>query len=396
MNLLILAVAILSVLSFILLRRTLRLKKKLLKLAKELEVVDSRLKFQKSQYSESANYYSSAMIIIMELMRQIDDVLKSEEENLVEKILQITFEKTNELFRPERCILFKVDAEKKLGLPVYSFGYKENFLRSLSLSLDADNSFAGWSASTGRFLSFDNAQQDSLLSHLIEKDPLKCQYCQPLKVENEVKAVLCTGPLSAQSEKDVILQLFSILSNIASVSLSNALLTQRLRELAIRDSLTGLFNHSYFQRWLEDALSKLTEKGHCLSLAMADLDYFKKVNDTYGHQTGDIVLKSTSELLNNLGVPNYICSRYGGEEFALAFMGKDKSQARIIMEEVRNRIAQKVFAVQNKRLSISISAGIAEAQFSETKKIEKKDLIESADQALYQAKAEGRNRVITA
>ncbi len=127
---------------------------------------------------------------------------------------------------------------------------------------------------------------------------------------------------------------------------------------------------------------------------MLDLDYFKSINDAYGHQSGDIILKDISALLNNLQNHDCICVRYGGEEFALVFMGKDMLMSLSIMEDIRKRISEKVFEIQDKRIRITISTGIAEARFSETKKINKKDLIDAADRALYKAKAEGRNRVV--
>lgn len=394
--LLALAVVFWAFSTVILLRQNLRLKKKVLRLAKEVEIQGSRLNYQKEQFSDSVNYFSSAVIIIMEMLQEIDRALKTEEGDLSEKILQIIFEKAKNLLRPERCILFKVDTEKETCSRLYSFGYKDEQLRSLSPSLDANNSFLGWSVVTGRFLSFDDAEQDSLLRHLIDSDPLGCHYSQPLKVDNKVKAVLCAGPLAQQIEKDVIARLFSILSNIASVALSNALLTQDLREMSIRDSLTGLYNHSYFQKLLEDSLGQLRKEGRILSLVMVDLDYFKNVNDAYGHQTGDIILKSISDLLNDLETRDYVCARYGGEELALIFTGKDASQTLSIMEDVRERISRKAFEIRDKRIRITISAGIAEARLPEAEKINRGDLIGAADQALYKAKAEGRNKVVVA
>lgn len=391
-----LAVVFWGLAALMLLRQNLSLKRKVLRLEKEVEIQGTRLNYQKRQFSDAVNYFSSAVIIIMEMIQEIDHALKAEEGDLSEKILEIIFEKAKDLLRPERCILFKVDTKQNSCSRLYSFGYKDDVLRSLSLSLDADNSFLGWSATTGRFLSFDDAEQDSILRHLISRDPLRCHYSQPLKVDNKVKAVLCTGPISQQIEKDAVVRLFSILSNIGSVSLSNVLLTQELRELSVRDSLTGLYNHSYFHKWLEDSLGQLKKKEHVLSLAMVDLDYFKSINDAYGHQTGDIILKTVSGLLNNLEIRDYICARYGGEEFALVFIGKDTTQTLSIMEDVRKKISREAFEIQARRLHITISAGIVEARFSETKKINKTDLIESADQALYRAKAKGRNRVVVA
>ena len=135
--LLALAVVFWAFSTVILLRQNLRLKKKVLRLAKEVEIQGSKLNYQKEQFSDSVNYFSSAVIIIMEMLQEIDRALKTEEGDLSEKILQIIFEKAKNLLRPERCILFKVDTEKETCSCLYSFGYKDEQLRSLSPSLDA-------------------------------------------------------------------------------------------------------------------------------------------------------------------------------------------------------------------------------------------------------------------
>jgi len=375
-------------------RYNLRLKRETVRLAKEIEIQNSKLNYQKKQSLDSANYFFSAVVTIMEMMGEINSALKSEERDLPDKIMQIIFEKARDLLKPEKCILFKIDARGNTCSRLYSFGYGDKELKNLNFSLDPNNSFLGWSAATGRFFSIDDAAQDPLLSHLVSGDPLRCYYSQPLKVDNEVKAVLCTGQLSQNIEKDTVIRAFSILSNIASVALSNALLTQELRQLSVRDSLTGLYNHSYFHKWLDIPLDAQGKKEGVLSIAMVDLDNFKTVNDVCGHQAGDIILKGISELLNNLQTDNYICARYGGEEFVLGFIGKGVNQILPIIDHVRKEIAQRSFAGQDKPISITISAGLVEARFSENKKtITKRELIGAADSALYRAKAQGKNRV---
>ncbi len=392
----ILAIFLLVINFIVLWRKNTSLKHKIDQLRKEVEIQDSRLTYQKEQFSDSANYFYSAVTIITNMMQELNYVLKKEEVGSLDKILEIIFENAKNLFRPQNCALFKVDAQKKSFSCLYKFGYREKELDALGTALDADNTFLGWSAQTGSFLSYQDAEHDSILSHINQSDPLKCRYSQPLKVDSRVEAVLCVGKLSELIEDDAAVQLFSILSNIASVTLSDAVLAQELRNLSIRDSLSGLYNHSYFQRWLENALNSLRQEGDVLSLIMADIDFFKHVNDSYGHQAGDLVLKGVSGVLNALEVSDYICARYGGEEFALVFKGKDVFSAFAIAEDIREKIAQKVFLFEDQALKITISMGVAEAKFSYGKKIRNPELIDAADKALYRAKAEGRNRVIRA
>jgi diguanylate cyclase (GGDEF)-like protein len=392
----ILTIFLLAIAATLLFRKNVGLKQEIAQLKKEVEIQDSRLTYQKEQFSDSASYFYSAVVIITNMMQELNYVLKKEEEDTLEKILQIIFENAKNLFRPQNCAVFKVDGQKKTFSCLYNFGYREKELEALGPVLDANTSFLGWSAQSGRFLSFQDAEHDSILSHLNQTDPLKCQYSLPLKVDTKVEAVLCVGRLLELIEEDVAVQLFSILSNIASVTLSDAVLAQELRNLSVRDSLTGLYNHSYFQKWLENALDSLKEEGEVLCLIMADLDFFKRVNDTYGHQAGDVVLKGVSSLLNSLDMSEYICARYGGEEFVLVFKGRDIFETLAVAEDLREKIAQKKFEIDKENIQITISMGVAETKLQAGKKFRNPELIEAADKALYRAKAEGRNRVIRA
>lgn len=366
-------------------------RKKILGLKKELAIQDSKLDYQKKHNFDSANYYSSTVIIIMEMIQQINSELKSEEGNLLDKILKVICDKAGDLFKPERFVLLTFDTEKKNCSVLCSLGYEQEKLQSLEGALASEDNPLGWSASTGKFLSIYDIGKDPLLTHLGDKNYLKFNYLQPLKVEGKVKAVLCLGPFQYDLQNDIVMRLFSILDNIASVSLGSAVLTEELRELSIRDGLTGLYNHSYFQRWL-DGLGK--EKTGFL-LAIIDLDHFKKVNDTYGHQAGDVILKGISNLLNSLEVDDYMCARYGGEEFALVFKDKKTKDAFSIMEGIRKKVSEQTFKVNGKTIGITISVGVVEANLG-SENIDKKGVIEAADKALYEAKATGRNKVILA
>ena len=384
------------VVSAITLRRIKILKRKIKELEHEVEIQDSKLSYQKDQYSESVNYFYSAMIIIMELMQEINNALKSEEGNLPEKILSIIFEKTKTLFNPDQYVIFTIDQENNLCVPLYSSGYEDGKLASTSFVPDANNSLAGWSTITGRFISYLQAQQDPLLAHLLDSDPFKCHYSQPLKVNNKVMAVLCLGQIRQQLDNESIMRLFSFLSNIASVALSNALLTQKLRELSMRDGLSGLYNHSYFQKMLENYLASLSKKGDCFCLVMVDLDNFKIINDKCGHQAGDIVIKWISKLFKDIRVEGYVGARYGGDEFAFIFRDKDAQETSLIMEELRKKVLEKKFNLQNQQRGVTISVGIKEIRLPDSKNIDKNILIESADKALYKAKAEGKNKIVIA
>jgi diguanylate cyclase (GGDEF)-like protein len=169
--------------------------------------------------------------------------------------------------------------------------------------------------------------------------------------------------------------------------------TRELRELSSRDALTGLHNYRYFSNTLMAEVSRALRYGRSLSLAMLDLDHFKKYNDTHGHQVGNEALVQVGHTLHEQTRENDICVRYGGEEFAILFPETTKAAAAVTVERIRNVIRGLGMEYENadgSKGTLTVSAGIAccpvDARTDQT-------LIEKADAALYRAKSEGRDRL---
>jgi diguanylate cyclase (GGDEF)-like protein/PAS domain S-box-containing protein len=167
-------------------------------------------------------------------------------------------------------------------------------------------------------------------------------------------------------------------------------LQEQLREQAIRDVLTGLYNRRYLDEVLERELSRAMREGHPLTVMMLDLDHFKKLNDTYGHQAGDEVLKALGSMLRQNARNEDIPCRYGGEEFLLVLPNMSLSDARIRAEQWREKFAAMQISFGQFSMSGTLSIGIATFPGHGRTRDE---LIEAADQALYLAKNKGRNRV---
>lgn len=165
-----------------------------------------------------------------------------------------------------------------------------------------------------------------------------------------------------------------------------------LEELATHDGLTGLLNHREFQRRLQIEVERARRYQHPLSLLMIDIDHFKKFNDTYGHQSGDIVLRVLAEQMRQ-GVRTVDYSaRYGGEEFAIILPEMPASSAIAVAERLRKSIASQSTALdRGQTVNITVSIGVA--TFPEDADSNDK-LIAAADRALYAAKSAGRNRVL--
>lgn len=166
---------------------------------------------------------------------------------------------------------------------------------------------------------------------------------------------------------------------------------RQLQEIANRDGLTGLYNHCYFQDQLAKDFARAQRYLQPLSCVMFDIDHFKIFNDTYGHQTGDIILKTMGDLIMGSIRESDLAARYGGEEFALILYYTDSQGAFDVAERLRKIVKGYEFYKVGDPLHITISAGIA--AFPHPRVDEPKKLVEYADKALYAAKQNGRNRV---
>ena len=178
---------------------------------------------------------------------------------------------------------------------------------------------------------------------------------------------------------------------VAAVSL-RAERMRILRGLMARDSLTGLFNHTTTIQLLDNALATALRKGTALSFAMLDLDNFKQVNDTYGHPAGDQVLIGLARILQQRLRHTDLIGRFGGEEFAVVMQDLAPAQAARLIDDLREAFSALVFHAGDEAFSCSFSAGLA--SHPGYRRLE--TMRDAADRALYQAKREGRNRIVVA
>ncbi len=167
------------------------------------------------------------------------------------------------------------------------------------------------------------------------------------------------------------------------------------RRAAITDGLTGLRSRRYLEQALCTEAARVQRSGDPLSMLLLDIDHFKKVNDTYGHQGGDRVLVEVAQRLRSLARPGDLVARYGGEEFAILLRDTDPARGHEIAERIRHGIAAAPIAVGDNRLHrVTISLGVAGMAATSSGNID--DIVLAADRALYAAKDAGRNRVAAA
>lgn len=233
-------------------------------------------------------------------------------------------------------------------------------------------------------------------------------WCVPLVVREGPLALMMLGWSASRAQAEPrTAELLPLLSVIA-LALSERRLRHELAERearlndlgtryddalqrAITDGLTGLINHVHFKELLGLEIGRSKRYGNDLTLVMADIDFFKAINDTYGHLTGDVVIRRIAQTLKGQVRDCDIVARYGGEEFAILLPQTDTGGARVVAERIRQRVGAMVFTTMDKQPMppITLSLGIGQLRMNDTLN----SFVERSDQMLYAAKRAGRDRV---
>ena len=184
----------------------------------------------------------------------------------------------------------------------------------------------------------------------------------------------------------------SVALNHLSLQLGNAYQFSLARTEADVDVLTNLYNRRHFEARLNDELHRVNRYGQPLALMMIDIDHFKGINDTHGHQTGDLALKKLASVIEQQMRTTDYCARYGGEEFCVLLPSTDRIPALLVAERLRHAVEKMRFAsCSGETMRLTVSVGIAYVTKDNAKSL--KALIHEADSHLYAAKTRGRNRV---
>lgn len=205
--------------------------------------------------------------------------------------------------------------------------------------------------------------------------------------------------ISSRNEVGVLADAFNVMSHdlaVAYKKLENTNATikrqaRELEELSNRDELTGLHNRRYFNEHATHLFNQSKRYMRSLSIMMADIDHFKGINDEFGHHVGDKVLCVIAQLISACVRETDIVARYGGEEFVIAFPETEASAARHLCERLRKTVMDYSWEKIQDNLTVSLSIGVSQIGATETLE----ELLHSADEKLYQAKASGRNQVIS-
>ncbi|MFZ5817110.1 MAG: GGDEF domain-containing protein [Bacillota bacterium] len=160
---------------------------------------------------------------------------------------------------------------------------------------------------------------------------------------------------------------------------------------AVTDGLMGIYNHKYFKQRLEEEVAKARRYRQQTSLVLFDIDFFKRVNDTYGHATGDLVLKLMAKWVTGMSRNTDVVCRYGGEEIAVILPHTGLAGAQEFAERLRLKVSEQVVEdpEEDAKFRVTVSVGVAQWEQG----MEMMDLMKAADAALYHSKNTGRNRV---
>jgi len=252
-----------------------------------------------------------------------------------------------------------------------------------------------WAIRLGKMHQVGSSHNELICNHVsVSGEKILSFICIPLMAQNDIYGLLYLEipqePATEFSQNQQLL--ITAFSELTALAFANVRLRENLRYQSMRDPLTGLYN----RRYLEDFLLKQTHQSErtksSISLLMLDLDHFKKINDTYGHDAGDVALKELGKILQEDIRVGDVAARYGGEEFIVAFYNTDEKTSKARAENIRQAVSGlqiKYGAQEVGPLTISIGISIYPTHGRTST-----ELIEAADKALYFAKANGRNKIV--
>ena len=293
---------------------------------------------------------------------------------------------------------FQKELEAAQPVLAKRWGELSKIVKNVRVPLTDTSSILTHAIRTGDTVTHETMDSENLKIHKSIAEHFKLQNfaAAPLLADKEAIGVIVVDsssrPRSFAPERLTLLEMFA---NQAALAINNGIIFKNVLDRAQRDSLTRLYNHGHFQESLRLEFEKAERYDQPLSLIMLDIDHFKKFNDTWGHQIGDMVLKQVALLLSALVRVTDMPARYGGEEFAILLPQTDHVGAMETAEKLRSGIDRKIVVMGPKGQKIGVQASFGVSTFSQHAN-DPAELVHIADDALYVAKDRGRNCVVSA
>jgi len=309
----------------------------------------------------------------------------------------ILTQQTDELFEKSDLTTILYLLDEKTGDPslTSSFHHKDK----INIKMKKGDYFDRWVFKKMKPLLIDDIKSDfrfDVSESVLQDDQREKRslIAVPLILGEKILGVLRVDSPNEKRFSTEDLRFLSRIGDLGAVAMESVLLYERIQDLAVKDSLTGLYLRRFLMDRLTSELARELRKKSDLCLLMIDLDHFKKYNDKFGHIAGDVVLKKLSDqLLNIFNSPGDIVCRYGGEEFIVMLPDCTKEQAGKMAEILRRNVESEKIILRREQINVTVSIGVASFPFDAQIK---EELIHKADQAMYKAKKQGRNQVCLA
>ncbi len=315
----------------------------------------------------------------------------------LDELAQFIVKKIADVLLARICslMLIEQDSDDEQVLVIKAaVGLEESVLKATRIKVGQP--ISGCAAESGESILVTDIESDAKFGRAnLPKYKTKSFLCIPLKVKENILGVInvtdkeITGAENIFTEED--LGFLGVICNYAAIAIENARLYGEVKNLAVTDGLTNLYNHRYFQTHLSSEVSRAQRYPRSLSLIMFDIDSFKKFNDTYGHPMGDLVLSQAAKAIKKNVRKVDIACRYGGEEFAVILPETKLNEAVLVAEKIRKNVEEAMFETGKgaKKKKMTLSGGVAYFSPGMTKE----ELVKHADESLYKAKTGGKNQI---
>lgn len=352
------------------------------KIHEEANLISNHMKNRKAEVSAMSEKMEN-LFSVKNIAESLSLALSSEE------VARLASEQTFRLFgEDKRIALFIVDEP----LEGFNLVYKVKGLTRAVFAEEKGGIFETWVRENAKSLLVKDIKKDFRFSatESEKKDDALSLMIKPLVIDGNVLGMLRVDSPKENAFSQHELRVLDIVGELTSVALRNTRLYRKTRELAVKDSLTGLYVYRYFMERLDEEVKRAVRSGKPFAFLMLDIDDFKVFNDKYGHISGDTILRKIGCILTSRASAGDVVARYGGEEFVFLILDCSKKQAVSFAEEIRKKIQDTPVTLRRNECFVTASIGVA--VFPEDAKL-KEEIIWKADKCLYEAKAKGKNTV---